>query len=255
MSAQEPKRASAAKDEQLHIRPFEARDADQVRNLIVSGLRDDDGSSLQVGMKAILWEPICGVSYVVGVLGLVLLLKSRGDLFKVTGGFALCAFPILWVRLVRSRLSLIWDAYIREFLEEGDMVDPGRFYARDKPKGDDDGGVSAFWVVEATEGQTKRVVGCIGLDSRGQADKSCSELRRLSVSDKYRRRGIALMLIRTLYSYAREKRLKKLTLSTTTYQVTALDMYKRLGWVEVGKFRLAGPWIRDFHLHTLDLKL
>lgn len=122
-----------------------------------------EGSSLQVALKAILWEPICAVSYAFGALGLFMLFNSRGELPKIASGLALCAVPFLWIRFWRGRLGKIWDAYVREFLEEGDMVDIGRFYSRNKPKGDDDGGVSAFWVVEVTEGQNKRVVGCIGL--------------------------------------------------------------------------------------------
>ena len=62
-------------------------------------------------------------------------------------------------------------------------------------------------------------------------------------------------MIRTLYAHARERGVKKLTLATTTYQRAALEMYKRLGWVEVKRIALGVPFVWDLHLYTLELNL
>lgn len=122
-----------------------------------------ENSSLGVGKKALLWEPIVAISYVVGLIGLLVLFTARQDPTRILSGLALCAVIPLWVKLWRWQLVKRWNVYVREFLDEGDMVDVGRFYAVEKPKNNDDGGPSAFWVVEATEGKEKRIVGCIGL--------------------------------------------------------------------------------------------
>lgn len=74
------------------------------------------------------------------------------------------------------------------------------------------------------------------------------------MSEDYRRRRIAMELINALISHARERGLKKVVLSTTSYQGTARSLYKKLGWAETGKIGL--HWfMRNLDLCTLERTL
>lgn len=164
----------------IRVRPYEERDAEQVRELVIQGWCQssksihnhpvhfvDSGniedSSLQVAMRSMWWEPICASSYPLSGLGLALLIKSGGGLFSILGGIMAFAFPILWVKFWQRKYAKLWTHYVQETLETGDLADIGRFYSRNKEADDDDGGVSGFWVAVATEGGQERIVGCAGL--------------------------------------------------------------------------------------------
>ncbi|KAE9402749.1 acyl-CoA N-acyltransferase, partial [Gymnopus androsaceus JB14] len=87
-----------------------------------------------------------------------------------------------------------------------------------------------FWVAEvpsATSESGYEVVGCVAL---GKSFSFIGELRRLFVLPAYRKRGIGTMLMRTVISYAKEKRVPLLQLETTSFQPVAREMYNRLGW-------------------------
>ncbi|KAF6758360.1 acyl-CoA N-acyltransferase [Ephemerocybe angulata] len=151
---------------------------------------------------------------------------------------------VSWILVWRRWLIGSFDEDC-EFSLKHDMANIAEYYAHE----------NGFWVAVVTgRDGTERVVGCVGLDSRTQENKTQSELRRMSVSEHYRRRGIAMELIKALVSHARERGLKKVVLSTTSYQGTARSLYKKLGWAETGKIGL--HWfMRNLDLYTLERTL
>ena len=107
------------------------------------------------------WEPICAVAYPVSALALGLLLKSGYNAVTVKGllcGLLIFAFPILWVKFWRWRHSRLWWDYCDHLLTMGDLANIESFYAERA-----DGGVSAFLVAVAAEGEEERIAGCAGL--------------------------------------------------------------------------------------------
>ncbi|TEB28397.1 hypothetical protein FA13DRAFT_1735763, partial [Coprinellus micaceus] len=132
-----------------------------------------------------------------------------------------------------------------------DMKDISKHYAFEKSTSKNDGGVSGFWVAEESQKDGKKVVvGCVGLDSRTQGDKS--------VSEKYRRKGIGKALMHQLVSYAQEKKkragLKKLVSTTTTYQPAAWELFRQSGWKEVEKTS-SSSFIRKIYDYKMELEL
>ncbi|EEB98223.1 hypothetical protein MPER_02313, partial [Moniliophthora perniciosa FA553] len=85
-------------------------------------------------------------------------------------------------------------------------------------------GKSCFWVAEI-EG---RVVGCIALDA--STDPNIGELRRMSVSNRYARRGIGSKLVRTLITFAEGQNVASIQLTTSRFQPDAVRVYLRHGW-------------------------
>lgn len=243
--------------EGIRIRPYVDGDAEQVRELFWRGYCVGDGSATEEGIRDLRTQPIQAIAYLAFVYGIYKLL-SRPSREQVWWGALSCAASAVWVGYWRWHLRSSFWAYCRESLED-DLKDVGKYYAFDKGEAgkdeDDDGGVSAFWVAEAigSEGEGK-IVGCVGLDSRTQSDKKISEVRRLTVSQECRRKGIAASLMATLTAYARQKGLAKLVLTTTSYQPTAREMYKRSGWEEVQRTSLS-PFVRGVYQHTMQFTL
>ncbi|TEB28396.1 acyl-CoA N-acyltransferase [Coprinellus micaceus] len=238
---------------QIHIRPYEDRDGDQVRKLVLRGYMNGVNSPFEIGMRSMWWEPICAVAYPLSALALGILLKYGHGGLTIRGllrGLLILAFPILWVRFWQWRYSKRWWDYCDSFMVTGDMADIGSFYAQEKG----DGGVSAFWVAVAMEGGEERIAGCAGLDAGAQGS-GWSELQRVSVSEDYRRRGVATLLINAACSHARAKGLRKVKLHSTTYQANAQVLYRRLGFVHVGRVKMPPVWVKGIWNHEMELVL
>ncbi|KAF8888262.1 acyl-CoA N-acyltransferase, partial [Infundibulicybe gibba] len=119
-------------------------------------------------------------------------------------------------------------------------------------------GPSGFWVAEAGEQDSgnRIIVGCVGLDhSLGDGPRS-AQLRRMAVSPTYQRRGIGAMLVRTLIAHARRQHIHSIVLSSNMYQGPAMSMYRKLGWVEEGRFIVPKIfptfWVTNFRLQLDD---
>lgn len=241
----------ARKPGDVWTRPFEPRDRDRVLSIFIEGVRQGAESFCEVSQRWMWSEPITIAGYTGVAIGLGI--ASRIGPIRWLGGL-LTASSALWVLYWRHKICRATVGYSLP-PKTDDLMEIERYYAMSKAKGDDDGGASAFWVAETMDEDGKtEVVGCLALDSRGQTDKTYSELRRMSVSLAHRGKGIAGLLLRTLIDHAKEKGLAKVVLLTTTYQAAAIVMYQRYGWVEVETRRFL-PFIFNARLHVLHLNL
>ncbi|ESK83281.1 acetyltransferase domain-containing protein [Moniliophthora roreri MCA 2997] len=92
---------------------------------------------------------------------------------------------------------------------------------------------SCFWVAEVPSPQSgggRKVVGCVALDSLPE-DAASAELRRLSVLPGFRRRGVGSLMLRTLLSHASQLHLRNVRVTTTNFQMNAVRLYARHGWI------------------------
>lgn len=285
----------ARKPGDVWTRPFEPRDRDRVLSIFIEGVRQGGAYVSDAENNRVEWcshtgnamcplpaESFCEVSQrwmwsepitIAGYTGVAIGLGiAKIGPIRWLGGL-LTASSALWVLYWRHRICRATVGYSLP-PKTDDLMEIERYYAMSKAKGDDDGGVSAFWVAETMDEDGKtEVVGCLALgefrvkkrritlmlfvsptDSRGQTDKTYSELRRMSVSLAHRGKGIAGLLLRTLIDHAKEKGLAKVVLLTTTYQAAAIVMYQRYGWVEVETRRFL-PFIFNARLHVLHLNL
>lgn len=71
------------------------------------------------------------------------------------------------------------------------------------------------------------VIGTVGLTIHNKEE---GELRRMNVSEKYRRTGIATMLIQKLESYSKDIGIKRISLSTSNIFTPAVNLYKKNGY-------------------------
>lgn len=240
---------------------------------VVSSSLLADISTREVGMKSIFSEPISLPAYPLLVLGLGLTMLAQCNTMRFLGGL-LSLLSVTWVGFWRWRLSQSLFDYCQRSLAD-DLADIGGYYKiRNDKEGkqmwDDDGGVSNYWVAEAAKGDGSTViVGCVAIgvypfflatvtpaepspsDSRTQKDKSHTELRHMSIHSDYRGKGIASLLLGTLISHAKEKGVKRILLSTTTWQANARAMYERYGWVD--RWQEPVQWyVRKAKVHYME---
>lgn len=105
------------------------------------------------------------------------------------------------------------------------------------------GGGRNFWVVEGPGGLA-------GMAAIMRADGDTGRLRRMRVTESWRRRGVASALLDTAIDFCRDAGYRRLILDTTEQQTAAHALYERAGFVRTGE-RTLGPF-RVFD-YTKDL--
>jgi len=86
----------------------------------------------------------------------------------------------------------------------------------------------AYWLVAEYDGA---VVGYVG----SQTVLGESDMMNIAVSKAYRRRGIAQQLVEALVRALKEKGAYRLTLEVRLSNEPALALYRKLGFVQVGR--------------------
>lgn len=187
---------------------------------------------------------------------LQLLLLHPRLLQRIIVQFTQPSFLILWI-LTSVFIAMYTLAKLSKFAMDGNMA-----YIRSSMR-DDLADISAYYQADASSksqfwvaclaSHPQLVLGCVALDDNaahadhlkkkhleeGQSEESFKvpdpeecELRRMSVHPDYRRLGIGKRLLQTLKAHAIEKGFKRVTLSTTMFQVEAIAGYKQFGFVE-----------------------
>jgi GNAT superfamily N-acetyltransferase len=127
-----------------------------------------------------------------------------------------------------------------------------REYPEIDPKYDDDlvhlteeylGEGSNFWVVEGPDG-------LVGMAAVRRIDERTGRLRRMRVTEAWRRRGVAMALLAEAIAFCRACGYTRLILDTTEHQTAAQRMYERAGFTKTGE-RTLGPFL--VHDYALEL--
>ncbi|KAJ3513791.1 hypothetical protein NMY22_g14937 [Coprinellus aureogranulatus] len=220
----------------IWVRSFRDEDADQVRTLFIQGMCYGANSCREPAMRLKLAEPIALPSYPSFAIGLGLYALAGGHLRLL--GRLISVVSVAWLAFLRWDVSQFVLRYCERSLKD-DLADIGKHYLVSRTADVEGGeGVSYFWVAETEDKDgTKVVVGCVGIDASTQSDKSYTELRRMSIHSSYRRRGIASLLLTRLIAHARENGVKKVVLSTTSWQANARKMYERFGKASYRDYR------------------
>lgn len=108
-----------------------------------------------------------------------------------------------------------------------------------------------MWVAE----WDGKVVGMVGLLHNENHKPGVAELQRMSVSPLCRRMGIARKLLDELLQHAKDQRLEKLTLTTTSAQTPAIRLYKKYGFKLMAVFPYPQRILADLQYSCFDLSL
>ncbi|TFK35518.1 acyl-CoA N-acyltransferase [Crucibulum laeve] len=228
--------SSMGSDAKVNIRPFRNGDATQIREIFMLAMVYGQTSPMRRALRAQLFEPATFVLYGAFIAGLMLLIRDHTRMYGA-------ALSFISVALFYSWRTLLWRKYL-SFMEQStnaDLANIANSYGLKVIAKTDNqeeifapSGVSCFWVAEIMmDGRgTGKIAGFVGLDVSKSEDQSVAELRRMAVSPAYHRRGIAARLINTAITQARAHNVTSISLSTTMFQLDAINMYKKFGWVE-----------------------
>jgi GNAT superfamily N-acetyltransferase len=130
--------------------------------------------------------------------------------------------------------------------------------------------LAAFWVAQQGEKLDTPLAGIVGVESfcagkvmsarlelaqDWQARGNVGELRRLRVAPEMRGHGLGTRLCQTVIEWARAHGYRTLVVNTTTPQIPALDLYRKMGFRDValsfiGRYELI--WLELTHYDTYE---
>lgn len=111
---------------------------------------------------------------------------------------------------------------------------------------------NCFWIAEKITNIDIEIVGCVGLKRENIKDNSIVELVRMSVTSKYRSKGIGTLLINKLFEYCQEKKNIKKIKFTTVNPLSAI-FYQKNNFI-VSNYRLFYYGIRTIPLPIINNK-
>jgi ribosomal protein S18 acetylase RimI-like enzyme len=91
-----------------------------------------------------------------------------------------------------------------------------------------------FWVIEAAEG-------LVAMAAISRVDAKTGRLRRMRVTEAWRRRGLAQALLDTAVEFCRASGYDRVILDTTEQQTAAQALYEGYGFARTGE-RMLGPY-------------
>ncbi|XP_069832352.1 putative N-acetyltransferase 8B [Dendropsophus ebraccatus] len=188
-----------------NIRMYKDSDRPKVLEIVTSGFLEP----ITITFSSALRQP---QSWLLLLAGLLLPLVMVGSfVLSILGGIGVLL--LLWLPGY-----IHFHLYVREVLKH-DMKDIQKFYLQREG--------NCFWVVEI-DGEVVATAGA-AIASFTPHEKTV-ELKRMAVSTRRRGKGIAKLLCRTVFDFARKNRYNAVVLSTTTAHLNGLRLYEKLGF-------------------------
>nr|CAG4708873.1 unnamed protein product [Naegleria fowleri] len=171
------------------------------------------------------------------LFGLKLSNSTSTILYSTLSTVILCTSTII---LVLCGLSKYVDysarSYIYQSFKYSDMANIMKYYIWDED--------NHFWVAELAS--TGEIVGTIGVRKK-QDSEGCVELKRMSVANSMKRKGIATLMLNHLIQWSKEKGYNTIVLSTSSLQVAAVNFYQKNGFTLV-KLKRHSRFLPTAHL-------
>ncbi|KAJ7157932.1 acyl-CoA N-acyltransferase [Mycena crocata] len=218
------------RNDDIYIRKYRPSDFPQIRALLFEGFVTSEGSPGVVAKRQYLFRAPSVIAYLVAGAGLGLFWRGN-----TTCGTLLCVTGLGLFTAVRYGISQMINDFCQAALKE-DMGDIEAHYRVP----------SAFFVAarpyDAKDREYEEVVGYVGFEYLPEKDPSKAEVRRMIVSARYRRRGVAERLMKTLIAHAESipdadvqngSELRCINLWLSEFQPGAQRLYERLGWKAV----------------------
>ncbi|XP_051784444.1 probable N-acetyltransferase camello isoform X1 [Erpetoichthys calabaricus] len=192
-----------------HIRKYEDKDYDAVRDIFAIGMSEHIPACFTHCLK----QPVMQLSLM--CVFCALLLSSKSFLLPVMAVTFLLA-------AARQVVNINFRAYIERSLNE-DLLDINKSYMQSKD--------SSFWIAEC-DGNVVATVSTFP----SKEEPGTLELKRMSVIKNYRGRGIAKTLCRTVLQFARENGYPTVILKTSVVQYEAQKLYECFGFKKSREF-------------------
>ncbi|KAJ7348495.1 acyl-CoA N-acyltransferase [Mycena albidolilacea] len=214
----------ASDDLDIYIRQYRPSDFPQVRVLFLEGFVTGERSVLVTATRNVLMKAPVVAVYLLSICGAALLYSlSHWDSFAGCLAVLLVSFSPALILFLRHTLNKA----MKELCDQAfatDMRDISAYYAA--PAG--------FFVAARRAGDEttgEEVLGFVGFEYQPEKTPHTAELRRMVVSPKYGRRGIAKRLVRALIEHAEAvPGLDFIELGTSEFQPAARRLYEGLGW-------------------------
>ncbi|KAJ6566941.1 RTA1 like protein-domain-containing protein [Mycena capillaripes] len=214
----------------VYIRQYRPADFPQVRALLFEGFVTSKGSVAVVAKwNFLLKAPSLIAYFLAGCGGVVLYSLPHWDNVAACMGALLLAMGIAIFVAIRRSITNAMKGFCEKALQ-ADMLDIEKHYAPP----------AAFFVVarpvesdkKSDDGEkTEKVLGYVGLEYFPEKKTHTAEVRRMIVSKKHHRQGLATRLMEAVIAHAETIRgLDAIELGTSEFQYGARALYEKLGW-------------------------
>ncbi|KAJ7221280.1 acyl-CoA N-acyltransferase [Mycena pura] len=230
----------------IYIRQYRPSDLPQIRDLLFEGFATSEGSIVDAGRRRAPFMRTSILAYLLGAAGLFLFSQSERRMSVATGVAALlCIAGIALFVAARREIS----HFVQQICEDAlasDMRDitahycapGGTFLVAARPYACDKG---KMYGDAQPEGEA--ILGYVGLEYLPEKNPETADVRRMIISAKYRRQGLATQLMRVIIAHSKTlPRLRYLTVGTSDLQPAARRLYQGLGW-ELTSTEPIGNWL------------
>lgn len=189
------------------IRKYRPSDKDAVCNLFSVGILEH----IHPCFKNSLSSPLH--------LAITLALCAAGFLLgSVPGALVLAG---VWIGLIYYCCHTIYSSYVQKKLQTDMMDISGNFLSTP-----DD----CFWVAEAEVDGRPQIVGTVAVKTKQSGEGRQAELFRMIISSSCRRMGLGVRIAKTAIDFCKERGIPELVLETSSTQMAAVALYKKLGF-------------------------
>ncbi|ESK90239.1 hypothetical protein Moror_7693 [Moniliophthora roreri MCA 2997] len=207
----------------VRIRIYRPEDFEDVRRIFYDGMAYGPHSVVHYARISNYKRPLSILAYT--LLAPAIWLVTQEHYMQSFSGVMLIGCVAVYLTWIFRATEKCMVGYCEQSMGD-DLFDIVEYYGlvvAENGKDHMPSGKSCFWVAEIE----RRVVGCIALDV--STDPNIGELRRMSVSNLYTRRGIGSKLIRTLIDFAEDQKLVSIQLTTSRFQPDAIRVYLKHG--------------------------
>ncbi|KAH6899205.1 hypothetical protein BKA70DRAFT_1231124 [Coprinopsis sp. MPI-PUGE-AT-0042] len=231
----------------IRVRPYKDSDGDAAKLLFRAGLIEGPTSSLAAILRGSLRGRNATLNYFTLVLGALASILSHHFYVRLGGAILACLSLIFFLAHRIAARRVMWKYGAQE---HDDLNSISKHYKISQSLTGVPTllGPDGFWVAELVEnGSTEgEVVGCVGLDTSVARAPGWAELRRMAVSPKLQRRGIGKDAPRDGVGPCQIScTLTAIWLSTSIHQKSAVGIYEKFGWRNMGPtiLKMAPFWV------------
>ncbi len=193
--------------EEVQIRSYRDSDYVDCREIFAEGMQQLINPITHIIFPKLLWYIAMAT-----IFAIVASVKWSEWIFIASVFMSVVLLAFLYIRIYIECWEFINDCH------KTDLLDIDKSYMSNKG--------CHMWVAE----WNGKVVGMVGLIHHENHKPGVAELQRTSVTTTCRKMGIAWKLLNELVKYAREERLEKIVLKTSTAQGPAIGLYKKFGF-------------------------